>query len=292
MKISYYPGCTLKNTAKNFEISAIAAARQLGVEFVELPKWNCCGTVYSLTSDDLMHQLAPIRNLLRVEENGFDRVVTLCSMCYNTLKRANLMVNRSPENLKKINDFMYKERTRYSGKVRVLHFLEILRDEIGLDEIRKHVKKPLKGLKFATYYGCLLVRPPEAAMDDVENPHFMGELIEALGGEVVDFPYSTECCGSYNTVSRKQMVLDKTYEIINMAHLQGADALILSCPLCDFNLEARQKDVAEVYPDFHYMPVLYFTQLMTVAFGLDPETYGFEFNTVDPMPLFKEKGVL
>jgi len=149
MKISYYPGCTLKNTAKNFEISAIAAARQLGVEFVELPKWNCCGTVYSLTSDDLMHQLAPIRNLLRVEENGFDRVVTLCSMCYNTLKRANLMVNRSPENLKKINDFMYKEKTRYSGKVKVLHFLEILRDEIGLDEIRKHVKKPLKGLKFA-----------------------------------------------------------------------------------------------------------------------------------------------
>ncbi len=291
-RIAYYPGCTLKNTAKNFEISALAVAQKLGYEFVELPNWNCCGTVYSLASDDLMHQLAPIRNLLRTEEAGFDRVVTLCSMCYNTLKRANLRVQRDPESLEKLNDFMYLEKVRYSGNVKVLHFLELLRDEIGLSRIKENVVKPLTGMKFASYYGCLLVRPPEAAMDEVENPQFMNELVKALGGEYVDFPFSTECCGSYNTVANKKMVLNRTYEIVKLARLQGADAIILSCPLCHFNLEARQKDVKELYPDFNPMPVLYFTQLMAVAFGLNEETYGFELNTIDPRPIFTEKGVL
>ncbi|RKZ21224.1 heterodisulfide reductase, subunit B, partial [bacterium] len=136
MRISYYPGCTLKSTAKNFEISAIAVAKELGIEFVELSRWNCCGTVYSMTSDDVMHQLAPIRNLIRVKEDGFDRVVTLCSMCFNTLKRANILVQRDREKLDKINDFMYLENIDYAGDVEVLHFLEILRDDVGWDEIR------------------------------------------------------------------------------------------------------------------------------------------------------------
>ena len=288
MKISYYPGCTLKSTAKNFEISAIAVARELGIEFVELSRWTCCGTVYSMTSDDIMHQLAPIRNLTRVKEDGFDRVVTLCSMCFNTLKRANILVQRDKEKLDKMNDFMYLENIEYDGGVEVVHFLEILRDEIGWGEIKKHVKNPLNGLVFAPYYGCLLVRPPEVAIDNVEMPYVLDNLFESLGAKSIDYPYSTECCGSYNTVSNPDIVLDKTYSMINLAREQGADAIVLSCPLCDFNLEARQKQVAEKYPDFHPMPVLYFTQLMAVAFGLDEDTYGFEYNTISPEEIFKK----
>ncbi len=292
MKISYFPGCTLKTTAKNFEISALAVTKELGIEMVELSRWNCCGTVYSLTSDDLMHQLAPIRDLIRVEEDGFNRVAVLCSMCYNTLKRANLMVQKDSEKLDKINDFMYKEDLKYDGKVEVVHLLTILKDEIGWEEIKKHVKRKLEGLIFAPYYGCLLVRPPEVAIDNVENPYIMDALFEALGARAIDYPYSTECCGSYNTVSNPDIVLDKTYEMVNLAREQGADAIILSCPLCDFNLEARQKNVLQKYPDFHPLPVLYFTQIMAVAFDLPQDTFGFKYNQVDPSYLFvknKEK---
>jgi len=288
MRISYYPGCTLKSTAKNFEISAIAVAKELDIEFVELSRWNCCGTVYSMTSDDVMHQLAPIRNLIRVKEDGFDRVVTLCSMCFNTLKRANILVQRDRGKLDKINDFMYLENIDYAGDVEVLHFLEILRDDVGWDEIRTHVKNPLNGLVFAPYYGCLLVRPPEVAIDNVEMPYVLDRLFESLGAGTIDYPYSTECCGAYNTVSNPDIVLDKTYAMVNLAREQGADAIILSCPLCDFNLEARQKKVMEKYPDFHPLPVLYFTQIMAVAFGLPEDTYGFEYNAIDPEEIFKK----
>ena len=142
MKIPYYPGCTLKTQAKNFEISALASAKVLGIELVELPRWNCCGTVFSLTSDDLIHHVAPIRNLIRVEEMNKEgimkdeyRLVTLCSMCYNTLKRANLRIKENPEELKKINAFMHLEED-YQGKVKVVHFLEILK-EIGFEKIKQ-----------------------------------------------------------------------------------------------------------------------------------------------------------
>ena len=135
MKISYYPGCTLKTTAKNFEDSAIAALMRLGVELTELPRWNCCGTVYSLASDDLIHKLAPIRNLIRVKEQKQSRVLTLCAMCYNTLKRANIFIREDSESRDKMNDFMYREEIDYEGDVEVLHLLEFLRDEIKFAEI-------------------------------------------------------------------------------------------------------------------------------------------------------------
>ncbi|TET70049.1 MAG: heterodisulfide reductase, subunit B, partial [Candidatus Aminicenantes bacterium] len=158
MKISYYPGCTLKNNAKNFEESALCSLNAIGVEVKELPRWNCCGTVFSLATDDLIHHVAPIRNLIRVKESNTDRVMTLCAMCYNTLKRANERVKADSESLDKINQFMYREEIDYKGDVKILHLLELLRDEIKFENIAKKVTNPLKNLKVANYYGCLLVR--------------------------------------------------------------------------------------------------------------------------------------
>ena len=143
MKLSYYPGCSLKNHAKNFEDSALCSLEQLDIEVKEIPRWNCCGTVFSLATDDLMHHLAPIRNLIRVKESGSDSVMTLCSMCFNTLKAANLRMKSQPEDLEKINEFMYKEDIKYEGDVKVLHLLEILRDEIKFDNLAKKIVKPL-----------------------------------------------------------------------------------------------------------------------------------------------------
>lgn len=287
MKLLYYPGCTLKTTAKNFEDSAIAVFKELGIELKELNRWNCCGTVFSLTSDDLMHHLAPIRNLIRVREEGENKVVTFCSMCYNTLKRSNIRIKGNKEEIEKLNDFMYEEETKYDGNVEVLHALEILRNEVGFEKLTEKVKHPLNGLKVAPYYGCLLLRPDEVRIDNPENPSILENLINALGAKPIDFPYKNECCGAYLTVNHIDIVVDKAYTIIRYAKSMGADIIITSCPLCQFNLDRRQKEVKNKYPEFNELPIVYFTQLMAFAFGLPQETCRFDLNYISPQLAFK-----
>lgn len=285
MEIAYYPGCTLKSTAQNFEKTTLTVSDALGITLVELPRWNCCGTVYSLASDDLMHHLAPVRNLIRVQEMGFNRVTTLCSMCYNTLEQANQLVKNDPEKLEKMNSFMDLEED-YKGNVKVIHYLTLLKEEVGFHAIP--VKNPLEGLTVVPYYGCLLLRPEEVSIDNPEAPTIMADLLTALGADVVDHPYKLECCGSYHTVDHKEVVCEKTYSILHSAHKRGAEAVVLSCPLCEFNLDSRQKDVEkELAP----MPVLYFSQLLAVSLGLT-EDLGFDQHYVNPEPLLRKKGLL
>jgi heterodisulfide reductase subunit B len=286
MKIAYYPGCTLKNAAKNFEDSAVASLKELGYELKELPRWTCCGTVYSLTDDDLIHQLAPVRNLLRAKENGFSRLTTLCAMCYNTLKRADLLLQEDKEKESKINAFMYEEETDYyGGDVTIIHPLEIIRDELGYEALRQKVTRPLTGLRVAPYYGCMLVRPPEIGLDDREHPTVLHDLARALGAEVIEDPYDTECCGSYETVNRPDAVVERTRRIMGSAVKRGAELLFTSCPLCNFNLDQRQAEVSRAYPDFRGLPVLYFTQLMALALGHDDTVCRFDLHYVDPRPV-------
>ncbi len=296
-KIPYYPGCTLKTTAKNFESSAIAAARALGIELMEIPRWNCCGTVFSLADDDLIHHVASVRNFIRVQEmNDYglvkneNRLVTLCAMCFNTLKSTNLRVKNNAEDLKKINDLMYREED-YQGKVEVLHFLELLKS-LGFDKITSRVKKPLKGLKIAPYYGCMILRPQEVGIDDPEDPTIQRDLLLALGADSVDTPYKRVCCGSYQTVKEKDIVAELAYDILSHAQKEGAEALATVCPLCAFNLDNRQKEVKSKHPDYQEMPVFYITQLMAIAFGLEKECYGFDQNYVDPRPLLQNKSLI
>lgn len=292
MKISYYPGCTLKNNAKNFEDSALCSLKRLEVEAVELERWNCCGTVFSLATDDLIHHVAPIRNLIRVKEANTNKFMTLCAMCFNTLKRANERVKSDPESLDKINKFMYREDVKYEGDVQVLHLLELLRDEIKFENIAKKVVKPLKNLKIANYYGCLLVRPKEIGLDDVENPTVLENLMTALGADAIDFPYKTECCASYQTVDKPENVADRTYHILTSAQSQGAELVSVSCPLCAFNLDYRQKETVQKYPGFKNIPILYFTQVMALALGCPEKDLRLDLHYIDPKPILREKGLL
>ena len=288
MKIPYYPGCTLKTTAKNFENSAIAALRALDVELVELKRWNCCGTVYSLASDDLIHKLAPIRNLIRVKEEGGARVLTLCSMCYNTLRQANMFFEKDKEASEKMNQFMDRE-VDYEGDVEVLHILKFLKDEIGFDNISKKVKNTLGELKIAPYYGCLLLRPSEIAIDNPENPSLLEDLFHSLGINTVDFPYKNECCGAYQTVNQIDLVADRTHTMISLARGCGANIMVTSCPLCQFNLETRQENLKEKYADFVEMPVLYFTQILGAALGVSKKDLRFDLNHFNPGALIYGK---
>ncbi|MGQ4832574.1 MAG: CoB--CoM heterodisulfide reductase iron-sulfur subunit B family protein [Candidatus Asgardarchaeia archaeon] len=293
MKLSYYPGCSLKSDYQNFEKTAIAVFKKFDIDLIELPRWNCCGTVFSLASDNLMNYLAPTRILIRAQEqnrnlNLENYLVTVCTMCYNTLKQTNYVLTSNEDGAEKlatINSFMDEEED-YQGNIEVKHYLEILRDCIGIEKIKAKVEKPLKGLKIAAYYGCLLLRPKSAALDDPEKPHLLSDLIRATGADVVDFPLFNECCGAYNTVTNPKLVAERTYQILSAARDSGAEAIVTSCPLCFYNLDYRQKMVSEVYPTFEKMPVLFLTQLLAISLGYDVSLCNFKKHFVDPSGLF------
>jgi len=290
MKLLYFPGCTLKTSAKNLEKSAFAIMEKLNHEMVEMDDWTCCGVVASLSDDDLMRHLAPLRNLIHVEDQGEDKVITLCDMCCNTLKQTNLRVKEKPDDLETLNAFMDREND-YKGSVTVLHFLEFLRDEIGFSQLKKMVKNPLLGMKIMPYYGCMLLRPREVAIDDAEEPMILNNLLEALGAEVVDNPFKIECCGSYHTIENKDIVSKRAYRITNFAIERDADAIVLSCPLCRFNLDYRGKEAEKMFNGYKQIPIYYYTQLVAIALGIDPSVCGFDQHAVDPSLLLKKKGV-
>jgi len=282
--IPYFPGCTCKSDALGFEQSSKAALRELGYELKEWERWTCCGTVYSMASDDLMHQLAPVRNLIRVQEQGADRVVAICSMCYNTLRQAADLVRDDPEKLRKINDYLYDE-VDFKGGVRVMHLLELLRDVVGWDAVKSRVRRPLKGLKVVPYYGCTLVRPKGVEIDDREQPRVMHDLLAALGAEVIDSPFKVECCGSYEAVNRPDIVAAKCHRILADATKRGADLVVTSCPLCEFNLDEGQDRIRSAVAGFKGLPVVYFSSLMAVAFDLPEAEWGLQGSHVDPRPV-------
>jgi heterodisulfide reductase subunit B len=291
MSLAYYPGCTLKTRARNLEEPAVASMEALGFKLEEIPRWNCCGAVYSLAEDDLIHRVAPVRNLIRAKEQGKSELVTLCAFCLNTLKRANLLMREDAEARATINSFM-DEEIDYSGEVKVVHLLEVLRDEIRWGTLAEKVKIPLRELRAAPYYGCTLLRPREVAIDNVENPTVLGDFLKALGARPVEFPESTTCCGSYQVVSSPDATAEYAGNIVRSAASQGAECMVLTCPLCDYNLGRGQKELAKKRSGFREMPLFYFTQLLALALGLGRGVCHFELNHGSPESLLKEKGLL
>jgi heterodisulfide reductase subunit B len=291
MKIAYYPGCTLKTRAKNLEIAALAALKALDIEVEELPRWNCCGAVYSLADDDLIHIVAPVRDLVRVQQQGHTAVMTLCSMCYNTLARANELMKTDEVKRKTINDFM-DEEPDYTGEVKVVHLLDFLRDEIGWDKLKEMVKVPLAGMKVAPYYGCTLLRPKDVAIDHPDNPQILHKFLEVLGAEAVDFPAAIECCGTYQVLGNPEAALTVSHNILKDAVDHGAEALALACPLCDYNLGRKQDTIMGKFEGMKEVPVYYFTQLLAVAMGVSDEELHLEMNRDSSLELLKNKNLL
>jgi heterodisulfide reductase subunit B len=263
----------------------------LDINLMEIQRWNCCGTVYSLADDDLVHYLAPVRNLIRVKEQGNSKVATLCSFCYNTLKRANLLMQRDKAKRKTLNDFM-EEETDYNGEVEVVHFLQVLRDDVGWENISKKVKIPLRGLKIAPYYGCTLLRPQEVAIDQMEKPTILHRLMESIGAEPVDFPLANECCGSFQIVGNPDFVTRQAKEILSSALRRGAEALVVTCPLCNFNLGRIQEELIQSISDSQSIPIFYFSQLLALSLGLDPGVCHFELSNGNATSILKSKKLI
>ena len=255
MKYSYYPGCTLRTKAKDLDAYARASAKVLGFELEEIENWQCCGGVYPLGTDEIATKLSSVRALNEAKEKGQD-LVTLCSACHHVIKRTNEELKSNEDMRKKVNNYLQLEND-YSGEGEVIHYLEMLRDEIGFDKIAEKVVKPLNR-KIAAYYGCMLLKPKKAMnFDDPENPAIIENFIKALGGTPVLYPYRTECCGAYLAVNNKELTEKMSSKIIKSALDNGAEEIVTACPLCKYNLEL--KDTASVS---------YFSEILAEALGV------------------------
>ena len=259
MNYAYYPGCTLRNKAKELDHYARACAQVLGFSLQELSDWQCCGGVYPLGGDEIASKLPSVRALDAAKQNGQD-LVAVCSACYHVLKRVNDDMANVPDIQLRANNYM-QLNTPYKGETKVLHYLEVLRDVVGFDALRQKVVKPLTGRKIGAYYGCLLLRPSDVmAFDNAEDPTILEDFIRALGAEPVIYPYRNECCGGYISLKDKQLADDMCRRITKSAVSFEADCLVTACPLCKYNLSKANA-----------IDVVYFTELLAEALGVKEE---------------------
>ena len=301
MNLHYYPGCTLKEKTVNLDVSTREAMQVLNVHLTEPKNWTCCGAEYPLINEKIAGLAPPVRILRQVEREGGDKVVTTCAFCYAVLKRANRDMLDNPERHKRINQYLkddieidQQSKTKttgfksYDGDVSVLHLVEYIKEYTGFANLKKYVKKDMSKLKVAAYYGCRLLRPEkEVAIDDPEDPVIFEDFLKGLGCGVIDYPFKQECCGSYISLSMPDAASELSYNIIESARINGADLLVLSCPLCYYNMDSRQDRIKEKFMDFNGFPVLFFTQLMAWAFGVPQEKLGFDQHFYNPLNVLR-----
>ena len=273
MKYAFFPGCSLESTAWDFDRSTRAVCAALGVELEEIPDWVCCGsTPAHATSRSLPVALSAV-NLQKAQQMGA-AVMTACASCYSRLRTANHKVRTDAQERARVERIT---GAPYDGSVEVRHVLDVLLRDVGAEEIRRRVKRPLEGLRVACYYGCLLTRPPEVvAFDDPEHPGSMEKLLAAAGAEPVEWPFKTECCGAGLSMTNAAVVSRLSHRLLAMAREAGAQCVAVACPLCQVNLDLRQADARRAHGELPDTPVPYFTQLLGLALGLAPRQLGLQ----------------
>lgn len=260
MKVGYFPGCTLKNKAKELDDYARKAAEALGVTLEEIEEWQCCGGVFTTAKDEVATKLSSVR-ALKAAKDKEQPLVTVCSACHNVIKQTNHAMQTDKEFADKVNRYMDEEP--YDGETQVYHYLELLRDVVGFDAVKEKVVNKLAGKKIAAYYGCLLLRPNGVMkMDDPENPRIMEDFIRAIGAEPVVYANRNECCGGYIAMESPALAQKKSNAVIENAKAAGAEMIITACPLCRYNLIKNGADI----------PVVYFTELLAEALGVKEDT--------------------
>lgn len=287
MKYAYYPGCSLEGTAIDYHESTMCIAEALGIELVEVPNWSCCGSTPAHCTDELLAAALPAKNLIAAKAVA-DEMLVCCSACFSRFKFAQKHIEEKQNIRAEISKMVSVEDIQ---SVNVRHFIDVLMHDVGLEKIAE-AKKSDVGLKVACYYGCLLTRPPKVTnFDDPEEPRFMDELLTAAGMEAVDWSHKTECCGASFALTRTEIVLRLTAEILQMAKEAGADCISVACPLCHANLDMRQEDIARKLGFKYEFPVFYFTQLLGMAFGLDHVKLGIGRSIVSCKKLLTSKGI-
>ena len=277
MKYQFFPGCSLLTSAKDFSQSIQAIAPDLNLELTEIPDWNCCGSTVTSSLDYLSAQLMPARNLALASEQEGD-VMAACNSCYLTLTKASENLSSYPELQHKVHRLLEEVGLKMARKVKVKHLLEILWREVGSAKIKNLVRKPLGALKVVPYYGCQIVKP--ASFDEAENPQSMDQILSAIGCEVQEFYQKSRCCGGALITTQPELALKLIQEILAEAQERRADLIATTCPLCQMNLEAYQKQVNRKFKRNYQIPVVYFTQLLGLALGKHYQSLGLESGLV------------
>jgi len=288
MKYAYFPGCSLECSSAAYDVSVRAVADLLGIKLVELDDWNCCGATEYFSQDELTACSVIARNLALVDQQ-FDQLVAPCAACYLNLAKVDNLMSEHAEMNDKINQALAAGGLNYKpGRVKVRHILDVIHTDIGETAIRDKVVKPLTGLRIAPYYGCQVVRPIKG-VDSTEYPMKMDELFKWLGAEVVDYPVKAHCCGGHMTQISEPQAFELIRRLLQSAVEYEADLILCMCPMCQLNMDAYQSRVNGFFDLNFKMPIIFFTQLLGVAFGIDPKTLGFGKEIVAASPVLKAK---
>jgi len=276
---TYYPGCSIKVTGKGYEESLLSVFSEFGIPLIELEDWNCCGATNYINIDEVTAFTLSSRNLVLAKKENRDLAVP-CSACFLNLKKTADYIAKYPEIGKKVNHALNAGGLEYEGAPEIKHPLLILLEDIGKEEIKSKIKKPLKGLRAVPYYGCQIVRPYDNGHDN-RNPTFFDEFLECLGVDVVDYPYKTRCCGGSLTGTIEEVGLRLNYLLLEEARKQNSDCIVTLCPLCHFNLECYQDKINKKFHTSLSIPILYFSQILGMAMGLPKKKLGLQRSVVD-----------
>lgn len=283
MELNYYPGCSLQGSAVELDESFRSAARALDISLREIPDWTCCGASSAHMVDPYLEAALPARDLVAAEKTGHD-VVAPCASCHLRMKHTAKQLEE---------DEALRARFPFEGKINVMSGLEMFHLDEPFSRLKERVKKPLEGIRVVPYYGCLAVRPPEILEpDDAENPMQMDRILEALGAQVLQWPYKTDCCGGSLALTRTDLVLKLSRKILDMALLVEADAIVTMCPMCQANLDTRQLDISNESGQRYEMPILYVTEMIGVAFEDDNVRSWLGKHMVPSAQVLERKGLL
>jgi heterodisulfide reductase subunit B len=281
-KYAYFPGCSLEKMALSYHLSAIETTRKVGVELQELEDWNCCGATTYFHIDELLAYTLVARNLAMAEKEGLD-LVTPCSACYKNAFFTNTYLKEDPDLAEHINFALNEDNLQFSGNLAVRHLIEVFVHDVGLEEVKNNVSQPLKDLRVVPYYGCQILRPRKDH-EDVEQPQFFEGLLSAMGAVPVDFPLKLHCCGGSLILTSRRAALGMVRNLLQCAVDREATVIATACPLCQVNLECYQKQVNQEFGTEFSVPVMYFTQLMGLAMGIEPKRLGIGKELVSVMP--------
>lgn len=280
---AYFPGCSLEKIALSYNQSTKEAAKKLGVELKELEDWNCCGATAYFHVDEILAYTLCARNLAMAEKENLD-LVAPCSACYKNTFFTNKYLKEDPDMVDHINVALQEDDLHFSGNISVRHLIEVFTEDVGMEEISERVSQPLQDLRVAPYYGCQIVRPRKDG-EEIEQPDFFEKLLSAVGAEPVDFALKTRCCGGSLLISSREAALGMIHKLLKNAEDSGAAVIATACPLCQINLECYQNQVNQEYGTNFSVPVVYFTQLLGLAFGIPNKRLGIGSELIAATPL-------
>jgi heterodisulfide reductase subunit B len=286
MDYGYFPGCSLKSTAKEYDDTVRQLCRSFGINLIEIDDWVCCGSspVHALSEE--ISLALPLKNLSQAEGQGLKNILSPCPSCHSHMLCSHAEMEKEGSHRERLQELA---GSHYAGSLQLRHLVDFLYHDVGIDKIKEKVTRPLTGIKAVAYYGCM-TRFPGITFDDREMPTMIDDIVQALGAEALPWSHTTECCGASFSISKTETVLRLVREILEAARLVNAGCIIAVCPLCQSNLDMRQVEIQKETGELFNLPVIYLSQLILMSQGSSRQELGFSRHLIDPTPLLGVRG--